>query len=71
MTCGIHVGLRVVHPDHGAGVVESVLVDSRRGFPGGEGVDAFVRFDRGGPAVACNPDDLRPEPIGDVGGLKL
>lgn len=56
----IHVGRRVRLGDR-SGIVETVMMDSRRGLRGGKCCDVWVRFDDGGPPLPCNPDDLRDE----------
>ena len=61
MTSTLHLDQRVTHPEHGPGIVETILSDSRRCLGGGRGVDVFIRRDSDGAVVIVCADDLRDE----------
>ena len=57
----IHIAQRVTHPEHGPGIVETIVMDSRRGLRGGKCCDVFMRRDSDGSVVVVGADDLREE----------
>ncbi len=68
MLSEIHAPMRVVHRRYGAGLIEHLAFQPRRGLPGATCCDVFMRLDSTGEVVAVDPGDLDEETR--EGGIK-